>query len=206
MKVLLVDAFDSFVFVIEHYYAKCGAKTKVVRVNDNPLEHYQQWQPDLLVLGPGPGTHEEHGYLDILNAIDEDQAVFGVCLGHQAIGAFFGWKLMRAPTVEHGKYAMIQHDGQGIFNRVPSPIKVVRYHSLAIAAPELDGELLTTAITQGSGVNMAIRHRTRPIEAVQFHPESIGTEHGLAMVRNSLALVNRVSIMEQSLAPEKSTA
>ncbi|OTA14358.1 anthranilate synthase component II [Xenorhabdus vietnamensis] len=193
MKVLLVDAFDSFVFVIEHYYSSIvGIQTKVVRVNDDPIGQYQQWKPQLLVLGPGPGTPQEHGYLEIMRAVSEEQAIFGVCLGHQAIGEYFGWKLIRAPTVEHGKYSQVQHDGKGIFHDIPSPVTVVRYHSLTITnSSGTEDELVATAYTKERSVNMAARHRIRPIESVQFHPESIGTEYGLRMIQNSLTLVNR---------------
>ncbi|WP_379162647.1 anthranilate synthase component II [Paenibacillus sp. sgz5001063] len=188
MRILLIDAFDSFVYVIAQYYEKVGAQTKVVRVNDDPINQYQLWKPQLLVLGPGPGTPQEHGYPEIIRAAGEHQAMFGVCLGHQAIGEFFGWKLIHAPTIEHGKKAQVQHDGQGIFCNVPSPVAVVRYHSLAIADPGTGNELVTSAIAEGDSVVMGVRHRTRPIEGVQFHPESIGTEHGITMIRNSLAL------------------
>ncbi|MBJ7223907.1 MULTISPECIES: anthranilate synthase component II [unclassified Brenneria] len=192
MKVLLVDAFDSFVFVIEQYYLMVGAKTKVIRVNNDPISYYEQWKPDLLVLGPGPGTPQEHGYLDILLRVKKQQAIFGVCLGHQAIGEFFGGELFHAPTVEHGKYARVQHDGQGVFRNIPTPINVVRYHSLAITNFAMVRDLLPTAYSEEDNVNMAVRHRTRPIESVQFHPESIGTDHGLRIVENSLSLVNHV--------------
>ncbi|MDC9606695.1 aminodeoxychorismate/anthranilate synthase component II [Xenorhabdus griffiniae] len=191
MKVLLVDAFDSFVFVIEQYYSMVGVQTQVVRVNDDPIGKYQKWKPQLLVLGPGPGTPQEQGYPEIIRAVGEDQAIFGVCLGHQAIGEYFGWKLTRAPTVKHGKYSQVQHDGQGIFRDIPSPVNVVRYHSLSIINSGIENELVATAYTKGEAVNMAVRHRIRPIESVQFHPESIGTEYGLKMIQNSLALVNR---------------
>jgi anthranilate synthase/aminodeoxychorismate synthase-like glutamine amidotransferase len=196
MKVLLIDAFDSFVFNIAQYYQKVGVQTKVVRVNDDPIGHYQRWKPQLLVLGPGPGTPQEHGYLDIIRAIDEEQAVFGVCLGHQAIGEFFGWELVYAPTVEHGKKAQVHHDERGIFCGIPSPVNVVRYHSLAIANPgDVENELVTTALTEKDGVIMAVHHRVRPIESVQFHPESIGTEYGVAIIRNSLNLVHQNSFL-----------
>ncbi|MGY4817269.1 aminodeoxychorismate/anthranilate synthase component II [Pseudomonas chlororaphis subsp. piscium] len=189
MRVMLIDAFDSFVHVIEQYYSAAGAETRVVRVNDDPIAQYRQWQPQLLVLGPGPGTPEDHGYPQIIRAMDERQAIFGVCLGHQALGEHFGWKLTRAPTAEHGKYAQVHHDGQGIFQDVPSAVTVVRYHSLAITDPGTTTSLMATACSD-DGVNMAARHRTRPIESVQFHPESIGTDYGIQMIRNSLALAN----------------
>lgn len=188
MRVLLIDAFDSFVYVIAKYYEMVGAETKVVRVNEDPIKHYKQWKPDLLVLGPGPGTPEEHCYPDILRAADENQAIFGVCLGLQAIGEFFGWKLINAPTVQHGKMAKVQHDGKGIFSNIPSPVNVVRYHSLAITDYNSGNQLITSGVSEEDNVVMSIRHTTRPIEGVQFHPESIGTEYGITMIQNSLTL------------------
>jgi anthranilate synthase component II len=189
MKVLLVDAFDSFVYVIAHYYEKLGATTRVVRVNEDPLESYYNWEPDVLVLGPGPGTPSDHGYLDILSKVKDSQVIFGVCLGYQAIGEFFGWELVHAPTIEHGKKSQIIHDSKGVFSGIPSPINVVRYHSLAIENTyNLDGLVVSASTTciENKEVIMGIRHKTRPIEGVQFHPESIGTEFGLQMIQNSL--------------------
>lgn len=191
MRVLLIDAFDSFVFVIAQYYEMVGAQTKVVRVNDDPIRQYQQWKPDLLVLGPGPGTPSEHGYPEIIHAAGVQQAIFGVCLGHQAIGEYFGWKLIQAPTIKHGKQAQVQHDGQGVFCQVPSPMSVVRYHSLAITDSDTENQLIATSISEADSVVMSVRHRTRPIEGVQFHPESIGTQHGITIIRNSLALAGK---------------
>ncbi|MBR3772634.1 MAG: aminodeoxychorismate/anthranilate synthase component II [Clostridium sp.] len=189
MKVLLVDAFDSFVFVIAQYYEKLGGEARVVRVNENPLELYREWKPDLLVLGPGPGTPTEHGYLKILEEISENQAVFGVCLGLQAIGEYFGWKLVNAPAVKHGKKSIIDHDGKGIFLGIKSKVSVVRYHSLAITNLGSSRDLIITAKSEEDNVVMGIRHKNRPIEAVQFHPESVGTEYGLDMIKNSLQLI-----------------
>ncbi|OKP97598.1 aminodeoxychorismate/anthranilate synthase component II [Paenibacillus sp. P46E] len=201
MRVLLVDAFDSFVFVIAEYYAKVGAQTRVVRVNEDPISHYREWQPHLLVLGPGPGTPEEHGYLDIIRAVDKNQAIFGVCLGHQAIGQVFGWNLVLAPTIEHGKEAQLQHDGEGVFLDVPSPTTVIRYHSLAITHPGIDNELVATATAHADGVVMGVRHRYRPIEGVQFHPESVGTMYGIRMIQNSLKLVHQELRTMESVHP-----
>jgi len=191
MRVLLIDAFDSFIYVISQYYEKLGVETKVVRVNDNPMNYYLQWKPHLLVLGPGPGTPNEHGYLDIMSKIDKEQAVFGICLGHQAIGEYYGWKLVHAPSVEHGKMSEILHDGQGIFQGLYAPINAVRYHSLIIKTPDNETELITTAYTKNDRIVMGIRHKTGRIEGVQFHPESIGTEFGNAMIKNSLDLFRK---------------
>ena len=189
MKVLLVDAFDSFVHVIAHYYSSLGVDTKVVRVAEEPIARYEEWKPDLLVLGPGPGTPKDHGYFDILRKIRPDQPVFGVCLGHQAIGEFFGWKLINAPKVQHGKFSNIEHDGTGVFCVVPAPLKVVRYHSLVLEMRECSN-LYVSAFDEEEGNIMGLRHVNRPIESVQFHPESVGTNFGLKIIRNSLNLVS----------------
>ncbi|MCK6258780.1 aminodeoxychorismate/anthranilate synthase component II [Fictibacillus sp. KIGAM418] len=199
MKVLLVDAFDSFVYVIAHYYEKLGATTRVVRVNEDPLESYYNWEPDVLVLGPGPGTPSDHGYLDILSKVKDSQVVFGVCLGYQAIGEFFGWELVHAPTIEHGKKSRIIHDSKGVFSGIPSPINVVRYHSLAIENTYNVDDLVVCASTtciDNKEVVMGIRHKTRPIEGVQFHPESIGTDFGFELIANSL---NKISTLTPEL-------
>ncbi|MDW6003517.1 anthranilate synthase component II [Vibrio mangrovi] len=190
MKVLLVDAFDSFVYVIEHYYSALGVETQVVRVNEDPLTRYREWQPDLLVLGPGPGTPQEHGYFNLLKNIDSSQPVFGVCLGHQAIGEYFGWQLTHAPTVQHGKFSNISHDGKGVFSGLPNPMRVVRYHSLVLQCSDRSNEIYMSAYDTTENNVMALRHRDRPIEGVQFHPESIGTEDGLKIIQNSLKLVS----------------
>lgn len=189
MKVLLIDAFDSFVYTIEQYYKDIGCHTKVVRVSENPIMEYKNWQPDLLVLGPGPGSPYEHGYNKIIENISNEQAVFGVCLGLQAIGEYFNFKIKMAPSIEHGKYSEIFHDKKGIFLDIDIPVKVVRYHSLTIKNNENSDDIIITACEKDHNLIMGLRHKTRPIEAVQFHPESIGTENGYTMIENSLKLV-----------------
>lgn len=188
MKVLLIDAFDSFVYTIEQYYKDIGCHTKVVRVSDNPIEQSNNWKPDLLVLGPGPGSPSEHGYNEIIDNISNEQAIFGVCLGLQAIGEYFNFKLKVAPSIEHGKYSEILHDKKGVFLGIDTPIKVVRYHSLTIKKDESSNDIIITAYEKSNHLIMGLRHKSRPIEAVQFHPESIGTKSGYKMIENSLNL------------------
>lgn len=191
MKILLIDAFDSFVYTIEQYYKDLGCYTKVVRVSNNPIKEYERWNPDLLVLGPGPGTPSEHGYNKIIDSISTEQAVFGVCLGFQSIGEYFNFKIESAPSIEHGKYSEILHDKQGIFLNINNPIKVVRYHSLTIKNSNKNNDIIITAYEKKSHLIMGIRHKSRPIEGVQFHPESIGTQYGYRMIENSLKLVTK---------------
>jgi len=191
MKVLVIDAFDSFVFMIAHYYKATGAETRTIRVNENPIGVLKNWKPDLLVLGPGPGTPMEHGYPQILEAAHADQAIFGVCLGHQAIGQHYGWELKSAPKVQHGTQDQAHHDTKGIFHKILSPVCVVRYHSLIIEPRDSDSDLVATAVSENDQVVMGVRHRYRPIEGVQFHPESIGTKAGMHIIINSLELAKR---------------
>lgn len=191
MKVLLLDAFDSFIYTIEQYYKDIGCNTRVIRVSDNPIDECDNWKPDLLVLGPGPGSPNEHGYNKIIDNISNEQAIFGVCLGLQAIGEYFNFDLEIAPSIEHGKYSEIFHDQNGIFLNLDNPIKVVRYHSLIIKDNKNSDEMIITACEKDNYLIMGLRHKTRPIEAVQFHPESIGTKSGHKMIENSLKLVNK---------------
>ena len=192
MKVLLIDAYDSFVYMINNYYKKLGCVTKVIRVNDQPLKVYEDFKPDLVVLGPGPGTPKSKGYIRILKMLPDNQPIFGICLGHQAIGEFFGFKLSRLSEPCHGKYSTIVNDGLGVFENISSEIRVVRYHSLIIKEPDDTTEkLIISAKLKVEGIIMGVRHRFRPIEGVQFHPESIGTEKGLDIIKNSLRLARR---------------
>lgn len=190
MKVLIIDAKDSFVYTIEQYYKILGAITRVVRVNQQPLKECYEWNPDLLVLGPGPGTPEENGYIKLLANIPQNLPVFGICLGHQAIGQFFGYELKKAPEIKHGKKSLILHDGLGVFQNINSPIDAIRYHSLVLVNNRKSDELLISAISEDDGLIMGIRHKYRRMEGVQFHPESIGTQNGMEIIANSLNNIN----------------
>lgn len=192
MKVLLIDAFDSFVYMINNYYEKIGCNTLVIRVNENLMKVYADYKPDLVVLGPGPGTPASKGYLNFLRKLPSSQAVFGICLGHQAIGEYFGCILKKLSVPYHGKFSMIVNDGKGVFSGINSEITVVRYHSLIIECSDNNSDdLVVSAKVKGTDVVMGIRHKTRPIEGVQFHPESIGTENGIQIIKNSLNLIRR---------------
>ncbi|WP_162012463.1 anthranilate synthase component II [Streptococcus sp. S784/96/1] len=192
MKVLLIDAYDSFVYMINNYYEKLGCITKVIRVNENPLKAYENFKPDLVVLGPGPGTPKSKGYINILEELPLEQPIFGICLGHQAIGEFFGFELSTLSEPSHGKYSIVKNDGLGVFENISDEIKVVRYHSLIIKKTDYRiKNLIISAKLRDEEIIMGVRHKFRPIEGVQFHPESIGTEHGLDIIKNSLQLVRR---------------
>ena len=187
-RILVVDNYDSFVWNIVSYLAQIGAEVEVWRNDDDRFER-ADWADgfDGILLSPGPGTPEGAG---VSVRVVEQQAgnvpIFGVCLGLQSIAVAFGATVDRAPELLHGKTSPVHHDGQGVFAGLPNPFTATRYHSLAIDPATVPDELEVTARTD-SGVIMAIRHRSLPVECVQFHPESVLTEGGYQMLANWLA-------------------
>ena len=184
-KILVVDNYDSFVFNIVQYLQQLGAEVVVKRndeVNANSINEF-----DGVLLSPGPGTPEDAGAcIEIVNAaIEKQKPLLGVCLGHQAIGAALGGKVSRAPELLHGKTSQVQHKNEGVFKDLKSPFRATRYHSLAIENPNFPSDLTITATTE-SGVIMGVKHKTAPIEGVQFHPESVLTEGGHRLLANWL--------------------
>jgi para-aminobenzoate synthetase component 2 len=182
---LVVDNYDSFVFNIVQYLQQLGAEVVVKRndeVNANSINEF-----DGVLLSPGPGTPEDAGAcIEIVNAaIEKQKPLLGVCLGHQAIGAALGGKVSRAPELLHGKTSQVQHKNEGVFKDLKSPFRATRYHSLAIENPNFPNDLTITATTE-SGVIMGVKHKTAPIEGVQFHPESVLTEGGHQLLANWL--------------------
>ena len=182
-RILVVDNYDSFVYNLVQYLAQLGADVVVER-NDavGRIEGY-----DGVLISPGPGTPQDAGQsMDVLTACAAaGLPLFGVCLGHQAIGAVFGATVSRAPELLHGKTSLVEHADVGVLRGLPSPFTATRYHSLAVEASTLPSEIEVTATT-ASGVVMALRHRTLPIEGVQFHPESVLTQGGHRMLANWL--------------------
>ena len=184
-KILVVDNYDSFVFNIVQYLQQLGAEVDVKRndeVNANLINEF-----DGVLLSPGPGAPEDAGAcIEIVNAaIEKQKPLLGVCLGHQAIGAALGGKVSRAPELLHGKTSQVQHKNEGVFKDLKSPFRATRYHSLAIENPNFPNDLIITATTE-SGVIMGVKHKTAPIEGVQFHPESVLTEGGHRLLANWL--------------------
>lgn len=189
MKVLFIDNIDSFTYNVVHLLAAAGATPTVVENDSADLRADLLDGYDALVVGPGPGTPSMYpAMLDVLrSAIDASLPVFGVCLGLQAIGEVAGARVVHAPTLMHGKVSPITHDGSGIFTGLPSPLTATRYHSLCLDPASMPATLRVLA-TSPDGVIQAIAHRERPVYAVQFHPESILSEHGQALVANFLRL------------------
>ena len=185
MRILVIDNYDSFVFNLVQYLSQLGAKCDVVRndaVKVSDADNY-----DGVLISPGPGTPEDAGIsMEMIKYCGEKKIpLFGVCLGHQAIAAVFGAKVSRAPELLHGKTSQVHHHQSGVFNELPSPFTATRYHSLAVERDSVPQELEITGATE-SGVVMGLRHKSLPIEGVQFHPESVLTEHGHAMLANWL--------------------
>jgi len=189
VQILVIDNYDSFVYNLVQYLAQIGADLDVWR-NDDPRFGEPGFANgfDGILLSPGPGTPEEAGVcVDVVQRHAGRLPIFGVCLGLQAIGVAYGGVVDRAPELLHGKTSLIQHHGTGVLTGLPSPFTATRYHSLAIEPETFPAELEVTATTR-SGVIMALRHRELPVEAVQFHPESVLTEWGYQMLANWLAI------------------
>jgi len=188
-KVLVIDNVDSFVYNLVQYLGELGAQPVVVRNNEISVTDALATKPDAVLLSPGPGRPEDAGVLcDAITAFAGKAPVFGVCLGHQAIGHVFGGNVIRAPELLHGKTSLVHHHGTGVFSGLESPVQATRYHSLVVEAETLPDCLEVTATTD-DGMIMGMRHRDFDIEGVQFHPESILTNHGHAMLENFLARI-----------------
>lgn len=181
---LLVDNYDSFTYNLVQYFQMCEVSVQVVR-NDDPLPSFD---PSHLVIGPGPGTPSNSGISNSLLARYHGKIpILGVCLGHQCIGEFFGGRVVHAKAPIHGKTSSIRHSGTGLFKQIPQDFLATRYHSLIVERSSLPAVLEITASTS-DGEIMALRHKDYPTEGVQFHPESIATENGLAIIKNFLTL------------------
>ena len=185
-RVLVIDSYDSFVYNLVQYLGELGAEPVVVRNDQWTVEQAIESAPDLVLLSPGPGRPEDAGIIcEAIPAFAERGVpVFGVCLGHQAIGHAYGGSVVRAPSLMHGKTSPITHGGAGVFEGLPSPLTATRYHSLVIDPATMPDCLEVTA--ECDGIVMGVRHRTLPVEGVQFHPESILTGAGHDMLRNFL--------------------
>ena len=183
---LMIDNYDSFTFNLVQYFGELGADVLVHRNDALTLDQIEAWAPDHIVISPGPCTPTEAGIsVPLIQRFAGKVPILGVCLGHQAIGQAFGGTIARAARVMHGKLDDVQHDGKGVFAGIESPVKVTRYHSLAITPESVPACLEVTART-ADGEIMGVRHRDHAVEGVQFHPEAILTEHGHDMLRNFL--------------------
>lgn len=184
--ICVIDNYDSFVYNLVQYVGDLGGHCVVHRNDEVTVEQVAGLDPELIIISPGPGDPASAGIsVEVVRRLGPHVPVFGVCLGHQAIGAAFGARIRHAAEPMHGKCSQIKHDGEGVFAGLPASLTVARYHSLVIEAGTLPPGLMATAWSE-TGEIMGIRHRTLPIEGVQFHPESLFTEQGASMVGNAL--------------------
>jgi anthranilate synthase component 2 len=183
---LMIDNYDSFTYNLVQYFGELGEEVRVARNDEITLDEIARLNPDRICVSPGPCSPTEAGIsLDVIRRFGGSVPILGVCLGHQAIGHAFGGRVIRARTLMHGKTASVEHTGVGVFRGLPSPFIATRYHSLAVERASLPECLEITAWT-ADGEIMGLRHRRLPVEGVQFHPESIATEHGHALLKNFL--------------------
>jgi anthranilate synthase component II len=189
-RVLVIDNYDSFVYNLVQYLGELGAEPVVHRHDALDLDGFVALEPDAVLVSPGPGRPEDAGVSNeaIRHFGERAVPVLGVCLGHQCIGQLYGGEVVRAPELMHGKTSEVHHTGRGVFADLPSPLVATRYHSLVVDAASVPDCLDVTAETT-DGIVMGLRHQDFPIEGVQFHPESILTEHGHALLRNWLSRV-----------------
>ena len=185
---LLIDNYDSFTYNLVHYLGELGAKSVVVRNDKITVEEALAKKPKAIVLSPGPCTPNEAGVcLDLIKKAGPTIPLLGVCLGHQSIGQSYGGKVIRAPEPMHGKLSSITHTGKGVFKGLPKSFQITRYHSLIVERATLPDCLEITAET-ADGIIMGLQHKTHPVHGVQFHPESIASEQGHALLANFLEL------------------
>jgi anthranilate synthase/aminodeoxychorismate synthase-like glutamine amidotransferase len=188
--IFVLDNYDSFTYNLVQYIGEMGCEVVVRRNDQVTVEEIEQLGPERIVISPGPCTPQEAGIsIDVIKHFAGRVPLFGVCLGHQAIGAAFGGNVVRAANLMHGKTSSVEHDGKTIFRGIPSPMTATRYHSLVVAEKGLPADLEISATCldrDGSRVIMGLRHRKYAVEGVQFHPESVLTSHGKQMVRNFL--------------------
>jgi anthranilate synthase component 2 len=190
---LMIDNYDSFTFNLVQYLGELGQEVKVVRNDALDISGIRALRPSHILISPGPGTPDDAGVsLDVLRQLGAEIPVFGVCLGHQAIGQAFGGKVIRAKQIMHGKTSPVRHRGQGVFAGLPDPFEATRYHSLVVEQSSLPECLEVTAWTENADGSideiMGLRHKSLAVEGVQFHPESILTQHGHDLLRNFLGL------------------
>jgi len=189
-RVVVIDNYDSFVYILVQYLGELGADLHIYRHDEITIDEIKALEPDAILVSPGPGTPDDAGIsLQVVEQLGPTTPVLGVCLGHQCIGQVFGGDVVRAPSVMHGKTSTVSHSGQGVFEGLDDSLTVTRYHSLIVEADSIPDVLEVTA-TSEDGVVMGLRHRTFPIEGVQFHPESVLTDSGHQMLKNFLAQIN----------------
>lgn len=188
MKVALIDNYDSFTWNLVHYLGELGADVDVYRNDAITVDELKAKKPDAIVLSPGPCTPNEAGIcLEVIEKLGSDTPIFGVCLGQQSIGQAYGGNVVRAPSPVHGKLSLVKHSGEGVMRGINGPFQATRYHSLVVDRETMPKDLKVTAQTD-DGLVMSLSHEKHPVHGVQFHPESIASEHGRVILKNFLDL------------------
>jgi len=201
MRVLVIDNYDSFVYNLVQYLGQLGVECDVRRNDEISVAEVGRFKADGILLSPGPGTPDRAGImLDLIKKYAGDVPIFGVCLGHQAIGEAYGAVVNRAPELLHGKTSEVTHAAAGVLAGLPDPFTATRYHSLAVVESTLPEEIQVTGRTADSGLVMAMRHRELPLEGVQFHPESVLTQGGHLMLANWLAACGYTEALDRAPA------
>ncbi|PWU67073.1 anthranilate synthase component II [Gracilibacillus dipsosauri] len=190
--ILLIDNYDSFTYNLYQYISELGKTVKVVRNDKLTIDDIRKWEPEAIILSPGPGIPEEAGIsIDIVKHLATEFPILGICLGHQTIGTAFGARIVKASHIKHGKTSMIRHNNDEIFSYLEQPLEVMRYHSLVIENATIPDELLVTAQAMDDGEIMAIKHTYLPTYGLQFHPESIGTGKGKKLLNNFFQAIRK---------------
>jgi anthranilate synthase component 2 len=200
--ILLIDNFDSFTFNLYQYLGELGEQITVLRNNQLSMDQIRDLNPKAIILSPGPGKPEDAGIcIELIQTFFNKIPILGICLGHQAIGAAFGGEIHRAALIKHGKTSLISHRSDGLFNGLPNPLEVMRYHSLIIEKSSIPEELECIAHSDDDQEIMAIKHRQYPVFGLQFHPESIGTPSGKQILKNFLNEIERMNKIEELFTP-----
>ncbi|MDH5164380.1 anthranilate synthase component II [Heyndrickxia oleronia] len=190
--IILLDNYDSFTYNLYQYLLELGETVEVFRNDRITVEEIRDLQPKAIILSPGPGVPDQAGIcMDVIKKLHQQIPILGVCLGHQAIGAAFGARIVQAREIKHGKTSRILHTGEGIFQYMTQPLEVMRYHSLVIEKASLPGQLDILATSMDDQEIMAIKHTIYPLYGIQFHPESIGTKAGKEMIKNFLVEIRK---------------
>jgi anthranilate synthase component II len=200
--ILLIDNFDSFTFNLYQYLGELGEQITVFRNNQLNMEQIEALNPNAIILSPGPGKPEDAGIcIELIQTFYNKIPILGICLGHQAIGAAFGGEIRRAAIIKHGKTSLITHHSDGLFNGLPDPLEVMRYHSLIIEKSSVPDVLECIAFSVDDKEIMALKHRQYPVFGLQFHPESIGTPSGKQILNNFLNEIERMKKNEELFTP-----
>lgn len=199
--ILLIDNYDSFTYNLYQYLGELGEEIKVVRNDQITLEEIEKLDPEAIVLSPGPGRPEHAGIMvEVIRNFYKKVPILGICLGHQAIGYAFGAKIEKARKIMHGKVSNLKHNGSQLFQYMPQPINIMRYHSLIIQSGTLPGSFKVLARSMDDNEIMAIKHEAYPLYGLQFHPESVGTDLGKKILENFLQTIGREKKHENNTA------